>query len=95
MAGSLDDSTVLGHLDYERQIVYKAKLERKFILNQVAKVLQDPEVLGHNGVVGSQLGPVPTSGPGNFQRLHLSLETKSKLLCAPGCLALCWTEETW
>ena len=34
-----------GHLDYDMQIVYKAKLERKFILNQVAKVLQDPEVL--------------------------------------------------
>eukprot|EP00435_Cladocopium_sp_Y103_P040309 s231_g10.t4 len=41
----VQDCTLQGHLDYDMQIVYKAKLERKFILNQVAKVLQDPEGL--------------------------------------------------
>lgn len=39
----IPESRSRGHLDYDMQIVYTAKLHRNFILQQVAQVLREPE----------------------------------------------------
>lgn len=42
-SGSNDFGPGVGHLDYDMKMAYQATLDRTFILQQVAKVLQEPE----------------------------------------------------
>eukprot|EP00434_Breviolum_minutum_P006086 symbB.v1.2.005363.t1/scaffold301.1/size235092/15 len=42
---TVQDCTLPGHLDYDMKMAYQATLDRTFILQQVAKVLQEPEDL--------------------------------------------------